>query len=402
MKCLLVTTHYKPLIGGALTVYDALASHAGEAIEVLTAHTDYVNGSEVDGWRAFDEAAPYKIHRIKELRPIRDREPSLRNRVLGKVSAWQLNRLVLEKTLELIDECGFDTLCIGALDTLGWLAAAVQKQRHVKTAIFVHGEEVSQSAYSNRATERRRAALQSADLVFAVSSFTAGILKDEYDVPEQRIRLQQNGVDLQVFNGRDTSAERKEKKLDKAPLVFSCGWLVARKGFDKLLEAWSLVLEKIPDAKLKIAGGGVLEETLRMQIRDQRIANSVELLGWVNTDTLTSWYGMADVFIMANRTMPDGDTEGFGLVFLEAAAMGTPSIGGRAGGAVDAIKHGDTGLLIEAENPTNIAEALIQMLSDDDKRAKLASQAQAYARTQGWDQKTKTFLLELERLSLGS
>ena len=401
MKCLLVTTHYKPLIGGALTVYDALASHAGGAIEVLTAHTDYVDGTEVEGWQAFDQAAPYKIHRIKELRPIRDREPSLRNRVLSKVGAWQLNRIVLEKTLALIDEGGFDTICIGALDTLGWLAAAVQKQRDVKTSIFVHGEEVSQRAYSERATERRRTALQSADLVFAVSSFTAGILKTEYGVPEGRVCLQTNGVDLKLFDGRDMSEHRSALGLADKPLVFACGWLVARKGFDKLVEAWPEVLNQVPNAQLKIAGGGALEETLKTQLEDKQLRDSVELLGWVNTDDLIRWHGMADVFIMPNRTLPDGDTEGFGLVFLEAAAMGTPSIGGRAGGAVDAIRHGETGLLIEAEAPENISVALIQLLTDDSYRNQLASQAQAYARTQGWDRKTEAFLDKLEQLTQG-
>ncbi|UTW57108.1 glycosyltransferase family 4 protein [Kordiimonas sp. SCSIO 12603] len=394
----MVTTHYKPLIGGALTVYDALASHAGEAIEVLTAHTDYVDGSEVEGWQEFDEAASYKIHRIKELRPIRDREPSLRNRVLGKVSAWQLNRIVLEKTLELIDEGGFDTLCIGALDTLGWLGSAVKKQRNIKVTLFIHGEEVSQEAYSARAMERRFASLASVDRIFAVSSFTVGILKARYGISEESIRLQSNGVDLDLFDGTDMSNVRATHKLTDTPLVFACGWLVARKGFDRLIETWPAVLEKVPGAQLKIAGGGPLEEKLSSQIKTLGLDSSVELLGWVNTDNLKKWYGMADIFIMPNRTMPDGDTEGFGLVFLEAAAMRTPSIGGNAGGVVDVIIHEQTGLLIDAEDPVNISEALIQLLTNEEYREKLTIQAYEHAQTQGWQQKTNDFIAELKKL----
>ena len=121
------------------------------------------------------------------------------------------------------------------------------------------------------------------------------------------------------------------------------------------------------------------------------------MLGWMSANQLKAAYQRADVFAMPNRTMPDGDTEGFGLVFLEAAAQGTPSVGGRAGGAIDAIIEGETGLLVDGYKPDEIAAAINKILGNDTLRGELSRKALAHARTQDWQSKADEFLLELSK-----
>ena len=105
------------------------------------------------------------------------------------------------------------------------------------------------------------------------------------------------------------------------------------------------------------------------------ISKSVQLLGHVSDGQLPSLYASADVFAMPNRTLPDGDTEGFGLVFLEAAAAGTPSIAGRAGGAVDAVLDGKTGLLVDGTDIGAISFAVTEFLTNEVRCGEMADAA---------------------------
>ena len=81
---------------------------------------------------------------------------------------------------------------------------------------------------------------------------------------------------------------------------------------------------------------------------------------------LNTFYNLCDVFIMASRAIMERPAvEGFGIVYLEANACGKPVIGGRVGGVPDAILEGETGILIDPENPDEISDALIKLLTDE-------------------------------------
>jgi len=398
-KCLIVTTHYRPLIGGALTVYDALASHARGRVRVLTASTDYTTGAEVVDWQGFDTECGYEITRVTEMRQgYLPQGSGVWSRIKNRIKAASLQRKILAATLSCIEKHAIDVVCIGAQDALGWLVKPLQKHTKCKVIIYVHGEEVSQAAHSAKAERARRSALNGADGLIAVSSFTAGLLHQKYGVPKACIELQNNGVDLKKYSGDVSVDARQKNNLPKGPFVFACGRLVERKGFDKLIEAWPEVAAAVPGIKLVIGGKGPLEAVLQERIVDLDLADTVQMMGWMSEAAMAAAYGLAEVFTMPNRTMPDGDTEGFGLVFLEAAAMGTPSVGGRAGGAVDAIIDGKTGILVDGYNEHEISAALIRLLTDIQLCETMAAHAQAYARSQGWQSKTDEFLAYIDRL----
>ena len=278
VKCLLVTPHYFPLCGGALTVYDALAVEADGVIEVLTASTNYVDGKEVADWQAFDAKAPYAIHRLPALRPTNGGQAStIAHAVVHAYGDWQFHKNLLRQVVQKIDEIGADTLCIGSLDSLGWLGVAVQRLRPVKTLVYVHGEEVSQKAYSYRAERRRRSALQAADVIVAVSSFTADLVHSKYAVAENKIKLIPNGVDSARFNGTVNPDVIGSLGLPAEGYIFAFGRLVARKGFDRLLSAWPLVLAEMPEAKLVIGGEGPLEQALKDTLKREQVFCSVTM-----------------------------------------------------------------------------------------------------------------------------
>lgn len=388
-------------MGGAQTVYDAVAGARPDSFEVLTAYTDYANaGHEVDGWQQFDHEAAYSIERIKEMRPpIVRGKAGLFRRLFLLVEDRLLKRNVVQYLKRMATKKSYGTIVIGSVDGLGW---SIDHLRRIfpaaKVVIYTHGEEISQATYSPRAEQRRQVALHAADGVVTVSSFTAGLLTSKYGVSKECIELVTNGVDLDIFDRLPRENVRPHFGLGSGPLVLAVGRLVPRKGFDMLLKAWPRILAAVPGAELAIAGTGPLASELKAMAEAPEMGGSVHMLGFVPDEMLPSLYASADLFTMPNRTMPDGDTEGFGLVFLEAAAAGTPSVGGNAGGAVDAIRDGETGRLVDGEDPGAIAFAISELLNDEVARKRMGEAARAHALTQGWGGKADQLLKFFSRL----
>ena len=137
-------------------------------------------------------------------------------------------------------------------------------------------------------------------------------------------------------------------------LVVGVGRLVPRKGFDQTIRGWQDVVAQHPTAHLMIVGDGPQRPELQELIASAGLQKHITLTGPLSDADLLAAYRSADLFIMPNRTMPDGDTEGFGLVFLEANACGRAVIGGKAGGAVEAVRDGETGLLVDGNSVQEI------------------------------------------------
>ena len=400
-KCLIVNSHFRPLIGGALTVYEGLATARPDVFHILSATVDYTTGRVCDGAEVYDTAVPFAVHRLEHLRaPMRSGKGfGVLTAASRTIQEWRVRKIVLREILNLQARHDFDVICIGALDALGWLVGPLKAQTRALITIYTHGEDVSQTPYRQAVLAARGKALAEADGIVAVSNFTAQLIVKKFALSPGKIKMLKNGVDLLRFKQKPVENVRVPLGIGAGPLVLSVGRLVERKGFDKLLEAWPRVLAAVPEAKLAIAGTGVMTDRLRGLADADDMQDSVRLLGHVPDALLPSLYATSDLFVMPNRTMPDGDTEGFGLVFLEAAASGVPAIGGRAGGVEDAILDGETGLLIDGGDIGAIAFAITDLLADDVRRAAMAEAGRAHALTQGWPDKADELLCFFEALS---
>ncbi len=185
------------------------------------------------------------------------------------------------------------------------------------------------------------------------------------------------GVDVERFVPISNERRRDVKArlgLDaENPLIVSVSRLVPRKGMDTLIKAASLLSRDVPDLTVAIGGSGRDEERLRRLIR--RHNAPVTMLGRVNDEDLPDLIAAADVFVMACRSRWGGlEQEGFGIVFVEAAAAGVPQIAGRSGGASDAVVDGSTGLLLDdPSDPRELSAALLSLLRDPDRRAAMGA-----------------------------
>ncbi|MDW7775549.1 MAG: glycosyltransferase family 4 protein [Methanosarcinales archaeon] len=202
-------------------------------------------------------------------------------------------------------------------------------------------------------------ACKTADSVFCVSNFAKKNICDSYKIPESKIKVIYAGVDESILH-----VERNNKKSD-VPIVLFVGrlggprGLKGQKGIDILLQALPLILKK-HDIRLKLIGSGKVDPYLSF-IRKLGIEEYVEFIGFVNDEKLLEHYFNSDLFVFPSRR------ESFGLVLAEAMASGLPVVSTTAGAIPEVVENGETGILVQPEDPGALAGAIIHLLDDPEK-----------------------------------
>ena len=368
MRCLLVASIFPPINGGSAVVYETLCRFApAGSMLVLAPWRHYVDGNEIVDWRSHDASLPYFVHRIELLRP-----PILEPPKHSLQSLWRLLRqdlpLRIKVFLEvrrLVRKYNIDVVCIGELASISWIGIVSQRFLGCKMISYIHGEEVTTETEYRFFGRRRKKYLHRADAVVAVSQFTKDALMRLMAVPAEKITLIHNGVDTEKFlPGAKSRYLIERHKLQGKQVILTVGRIVPRKGLDAVIRALPNILRQAPATHYLIVGEGHYRPVLERIVEQLGMRDHVTFAGRVAEEELADYYRTCDVFAMPNREMPDGDTEGFGLVFLEANACRKPVVGGRAGGAVEAVRDGENGLLVDGWSVDEIAEALLRLLTD--------------------------------------
>jgi phosphatidylinositol alpha-1,6-mannosyltransferase len=159
----------------------------------------------------------------------------------------------------------------------------------------------------------------------------------------------------------------------ESTVVVSVSRLVPRKGMDVLIRAAARLAPVHPELEVIIGGSG--RDRARLERLVAELAAPVRLVGRVDDDDLPGLYGAADIFTMDCRNRWLGlEQEGFGIVFLEAAACGIPQVAGQSGGAAEAVLHGETGLVVQdPRSVAALADALRALIIDPDRRAAMGA-----------------------------
>lgn len=199
--------------------------------------------------------------------------------------------------------------------------------------------------------------LASCQKIIVLSQYTCDKLMHAYKIPLENICIIPGAVDLKKFQPPSNKNELRQKMgvpLDRL-VLFTARNLVPRMGLENLLEAMALVILKIPDALLYIAGDGVLKEKLQSLIHELKLEQSVKLLGYLSDEILVHYFQMGDFFIL-----PTIDLEGFGLVTVESMACGVPVLGTPIGGTQEILGRLDKSLLFENTTPEAIARLILE------------------------------------------
>jgi phosphatidylinositol alpha-1,6-mannosyltransferase len=230
----------------------------------------------------------------------------------------------------------------------------------------------------------RRILLRQVDAFLPVSHYTAGLLHEQ-GISPRHTHMVPNGTDPERFRPRDGTDLRRRLGLSDRPLLLTVGRLVRRKGIDTVLRTLPTIAEDCPDVAYVIAGTGPDRARLERLAARRGVRGRVQFVGDIGHDRLPLYYSAADLFVMPAREDPPS-VEGFGLVFLEANACGTPVIGARTGGIPDAIREGETGLLVPPNAPDALAAAATHVLTSPEVAERLGRQGRHRAvHDASWD-----------------
>lgn len=254
-----------------------------------------------------------------------------------------------------------------------WLSRLSGGQPYV---CWTHGEELSYAATSRELSWLLRRVHRGAAALLANCQNTATLLRGLGN-PPARIHVVYPGVDADRFHPSvGGEAIRGALLKDGELLLLSVGRLQVRKGHDLVIRALSALAGTGPRLRYAIAGDGEERGRLERLAAEQGVADRVHFVGRVAPMALPAYYAAADIFVHPNRV--DGtDFEGFGLVFLEAAASGLPSIGGRSGGVPEAIEEDRTGLLVSGADVEELARAIRRLADSGALRTELGTAARA-------------------------
>lgn len=355
MTHLLLTNDYPPKVGGIQTyLWELWRRLPQDSFHVLT--------SPHDDAAAFDAGQDHAIHRYDRfwLPP----SPRVRRRAAEVIAAANASAVVVDPA---------------------WPLGTIARDLGVPYAAILHGAEVSVPARLPGFASMLRSTISHADLIISASRFAeeearklVGELPPVVYVPP--------GVDIDRFtplNADERRAARRRLGLDPdAPLIVGVSRLVPRKGFDVLIDAAATLTSTHPDLQVVIAGTGRDEKRLRKRIVQS--GSPTRMLGFVADEDLPDLYGCADGFAMLCRERWAGlEQEGFGIVFVEAAAAGCPQIAGRSGGSADAVADGETGWVVEdPSDVAQVAKALDTLLRQRDNNDAMRAASRHHAETQ--------------------
>ena len=239
--------------------------------------------------------------------------------------------------------------------------------------------------------------LKNSDEITANSEYTKNVIIAIENKLKCNVEIIPMGVDISRFNP-DKASDLKNV-FDAEYLILSVGRLVDKKGIKYLIMAMVDVIKEFPHAKLIIGGSGPEKDKLEKLSEDIGVKDNVIFMGYIENSDLPKYYASSDIFVLPSIETKGGDTEGLGVVLLEAMACGTPVIGSNIGGITDIIKDGETGFLAQPENPKDIADIIIDLLSKENTRQIVSENGLIIVQKKfSWDVVTKQFSNIYERL----
>jgi len=278
-------------------------------------------------------------------------------------------RMMILWALDLIGLCVRsrpDCIFVGQARDAGPSAMLAKWLFGIPYIVFVYGEELTKAQRLPLRAQIIRMVCRQANKVITISDFTMEELVMQ-GIDREHIALVTPGTDCEQFTPNlDATDLRAELAPDDHMILLTIGRLTKRKGHAQVISVLPRILKHVPKLLYVIVGTDVGEgPRLHQLVVDLEIEKHVHFTGHVEEEDIPKFLNACDVFIMANYEIEETrDTEGFGIVFLEANACGKPVIGGRTGGVQSAVVDGETGLLVNATNKDELTNAILELFTN--------------------------------------
>lgn len=350
MKTLFIALEYPPQVGGVENYYGKIAHYWPEELTVLTNEQN----------RLISPNLPF-LAWLRAIKPVRD--------TLKQINAqWLLVGEILP------------------LGTVGWLISYLMPIRY---AVILHGLDFSLATKGFIKRFLSKQILEKASLVICANSHTAQEVRKMFP-KVSNVQVVNPGVeiDVPVVSSEAIEKCKVENNLQDAFILLSVSRLVKRKGVDMVLSAISNIVSLIPNLQYIIIGNGPEEVYLKNIIHQLGLENNVRILSNVSHEEKNIYFASCDIFIMTARNI-DGDYEGFGIVYLEAGLFSKPVISGKSGGVAEAVQDNVNGIVVNEEDASEIAQAILDLYNDDVLRQRLGVAGRERSLQQSWKQQVQ-------------
>jgi glycosyltransferase involved in cell wall biosynthesis len=308
---------------------------------------------------------------------------ALENLRLRPAKACKLPSVVATQALatwRLARSRGYDVIHAHWLLPQGLTAIPGAFGRGIPLVATAHGSDVF-ALKGPFALRAKRVVTRSASVLTANSQATADALLS-LGADAARIRIVPIGAGAREGSVAEVATSQSFAG-EAGPLLLFVGRLVESKGADDAIAALALLRDRLPGARLVVVGDGPEKEALAAHAASLGIPDRVSFRGWLEPAQVSALMRMATVLLAPSRRMPDGTTEGQGVVPLEAMLAGLPVVASRVGGLTDIVRHETTGLLVSERSPQEVAEAVVRLVSCPALAERLAATAGAWALSEG-------------------
>ena len=373
-KHILITNDFPPKVGG-------IQSYLWELWRRLPSEDFFVHTTPFFGDKEFDSEQSFKISRSSK-------------KVL-------LPNMKINKNLEKLKKGINPELIVwDPAFPLGVSAPWTE----IPYALVLHGAELAIPGKLPLAKSLLANTLKKASLVICAGNYPA---EEAERIAKQSLPIVviPPGVDIQRFSPANAFEKKEARRSFEIPntsmVILALTRLVPRKGVDVLIEAVKMLKENYPELLLLIGGTG--RDARRLEGLSKDLGSNVKFLGEISEEALPDLYRAADIFCMPCRSRWAGlEQEGFGIVFLEAAASGIPQIAGKSGGSADAVVDNETGFIIDdPRNPRQLAQSIQVLLENPVEIERMASNSRMRAKSNfSYEQLSKTLIKTLDSATL--
>jgi phosphatidylinositol alpha-1,6-mannosyltransferase len=343
---LFITADFPPIVSGISTTFYNL-------LRYLPKQEHAVIAPWVKGGRQIDAGLSQKVYRI--FMPLGD---DIFNKSLRGILLFCYSLVVIKKEKIRILVCGQPVI-------IGFIGLLFKKILHLPYLVFVYGGEIVKFKESRMILNILRRVLAEADKVIVNSEFTLKAYT-EFGIQLDKLLKLTPAVDTEIFRPNLKVSDLVEKyKLKDKRVILTVARLSERKGHDMVMNSLVKLRELFPGIIYLIVGTGPQQKRLKDLVRRNNLEGNVIFAGAIREEDLPCYYNLCEVYVMPNREVLGVDTlEGFGTSFIEASACAKPVIGGRSGGAYEAVSDGQTGYLIEPTSIDELAERIKALLLD--------------------------------------
>jgi phosphatidylinositol alpha-1,6-mannosyltransferase len=359
-RVLLLTETYSPEIGG-------IQNYLSELMAQMSPVHTFVLAGKQENADAWDARQKYKIVRFGM------------NRFF--IPRWRPAYKILEKA---VMEFHPEVIVCGKALFEGRAAYRIFKKMGIPYVVMTYGMEINTWLKNWKTKRDLLRVLESAQNIFVINEQIKNSLIKEL---KNKGNINCDGKFVKMYPGvddyfsqpsGDTEKTKKELEIEDRKVIVSVCRIVRRKGIDVVIKAMKEIKKEIPNVTYIVLGDGPEKDSLEKLAKEIGVDDSIKFLGKVSREKVRAVFQVADLFVLTPRD-EDGDMEGFGIVYLEAAMAGLCAVGSKSGGVPEAVINAQTGLLVQENDVHDTAEKMIKLLQDDVSRRGLSNNARARA-----------------------